>query len=263
MNYYMSSGQLKYLARTQIAGRMGTVIGAFLVHMLLYLPLLFARDYIDTYKTIGLICYFIAGIAIDIYLAIITTGESLIYLEAASGEEPAVMDVLYGFRNDVKKIVYVRIIPILIINLVRVPGFILLQNMSVLMPDNDTMMNMLMGNDMEGFVELSLNLFPYTSTFTMLKCLELIIVIVVSIMFSQSIFMMLDYPDMKPEEIIKRSIALMKGNWGRYILVVISFIPWFLLGIITAYIAFVWVYPFFMATMTNFYIDLAKNNQAN
>ena len=252
-----SSAQLKYQAKGQLFERMGTVIGAFLVHMLLYLPFAYAVEYINTSKITGLIIYFAASIVITLYAQIFIFGEDYIFLSAASECEVAVSDVFYGFKNKPWKIILVRAIPAVLSVLVKIPGFVLLLSISQMLPDTQTLLSVFQGGVTEEFLELSMELLPYTSLYFALKIFEWAVVIALDIIFSQSLFFMLDYPDYSVTETIRHSVRMMKGNVWRYLYIKISFIPWYLLGALTL-VAFLWVYPYYRATMANLYLDIIK-----
>lgn len=58
-------------------------------------------------------------------------------------------------------------------------------------------------------------------------------------------------------EPISKSCDLMKGHKMDLFLLDLSFIGWFILGLITAGIGFLWVVPYYRQTRANFYRDLA------
>ncbi|HIY92924.1 DUF975 family protein [Companilactobacillus sp. HBUAS56275] len=62
---------------------------------------------------------------------------------------------------------------------------------------------------------------------------------------------------------ITRSRELMVGNKGRYFVLQLSFIGWWILGSITLGIGFIWIYPYYKLTMANFYQDLVDKKEAN
>lgn len=47
---------------------------------------------------------------------------------------------------------------------------------------------------------------------------------------------------------------------GRLFYLNVSFIPLFLLGILSFGLAFLWILPYMTATETEFFLDLIKNN---
>lgn len=59
---------------------------------------------------------------------------------------------------------------------------------------------------------------------------------------------------------MKKSRIMMKGHIGEYILFVLSFIGWFLLGIVTFYIGFIWIIPYYEMSKIVFLADIYENS---
>lgn len=71
-------------------------------------------------------------------------------------------------------------------------------------------------------------------------------------------YLLKDHPELKFNAAIEESMRLMSGNKMRLFLLDLSFIGWFLLGIITFGIAFLWVTPYWNTARAAFYEDLMK-----
>lgn len=71
-------------------------------------------------------------------------------------------------------------------------------------------------------------------------------------------YLLKDHPELKFNAAIEESMRLMSGNKMRLFLLDISFIGWFLLGIITFGIAFLWITPYWNTARAAFYEDLMK-----
>ena len=259
MNSYMSCAQLKQMAKGNLYGRLGTVIGAFLVHMTIYLVLDYVISGFNTTTIEGLVLYFASLFIVDLFITIFTTGEDYLYLNVCTGNEATVSDVFYGFKGFAGKTLLLRLIPVLVTTLVQIPSFLIFQMLSTVMPSTQEMLDILQSGNMATLMEISERLSPMTSMCCMLGLFQIIITLLVDVIFSQTLFFMLDYPDYSVTDTLKYSIKIMKGSWGRYLYILLSFIPWYILGIFTCYISFVWSYPYQKATMTNFYLELIKN----
>ena len=72
-------------------------------------------------------------------------------------------------------------------------------------------------------------------------------------------YILIDNPDMTGEEAICESMRMMDGHKMDLFLLFLSFIGWFLLVVITFGIAGIWVYPYFYATLTNFYLSVKED----
>ncbi|EJO5346784.1 DUF975 family protein [Clostridium botulinum] len=76
-------------------------------------------------------------------------------------------------------------------------------------------------------------------------------------------YIYIDNPDMGAMEAIKESVSMMKGNKTKLLLLYLSFILWYLLGIITIGIAFLWITPYVKSAEAVFYYELKKNKESN
>jgi uncharacterized membrane protein len=104
-----------------------------------------------------------------------------------------------------------------------------------------------------------IGLYLLTSIYTILwSLLFLIPGIIKSIAYSQVYFILKDNPELSPNQAIKQSRQIMHGNKGKYFLLLLSFIGWGLLGIISMFIGFLWIVPYYTATLASFYENLVK-----
>ena len=83
--------------------------------------------------------------------------------------------------------------------------------------------------------------------------------IILSIMFSQSMFILVDNNDLSGIDCIKLSCEMMKGNKKYFFVLILSFIGWFIIGEIPCGIGLLWVIPYYNITIGNFYNQF-KNN---
>lgn len=80
--------------------------------------------------------------------------------------------------------------------------------------------------------------------------------IIKSISYSMSFFILAENPEMDPLEAISESKRLMHGHKMDYFILEFSFFWWYLLAFFTCGIAYIYVYPYFNATMANFYREI-------
>jgi len=80
--------------------------------------------------------------------------------------------------------------------------------------------------------------------------------IIVSLSYSQFMYILADNPDMKVTDILRTSKAMMNGFKMKYFLLGLSFIGWALLGILTLFIGYLWLVPYIHTAYTNFYEDV-------
>lgn len=73
-------------------------------------------------------------------------------------------------------------------------------------------------------------------------------------------FILRDNPELTPKEILHKSRMMMRGHkWDLFVLV-LSFIGWFLVAIITFGIGFLWIGPYLDAAIAHFYEDIKGEN---
>ena len=77
--------------------------------------------------------------------------------------------------------------------------------------------------------------------------------IIASIKYSMSYFILIDNPTMSQEEARRESMRIMEGHKMDYFILMLSFIGWFLLVILTLGILSFWVTPYVYTAQTEFY----------
>jgi uncharacterized membrane protein len=90
----------------------------------------------------------------------------------------------------------------------------------------------------------------------------LIINVYVSLVYSQSFFILHDFPDRSVKEILSASRHLMKGSKFRLFYLNVTFLPLYLLGCITLFVPLLWISVYRYATTCAFYQDLIANAAA-
>lgn len=97
--------------------------------------------------------------------------------------------------------------------------------------------------------------------FTMLWSFLFIIPgIIASLSYFAAPYILAEHPEIKASEAIKMSKEMMNGHKKELFLLNLSFIGWFLLGIITLGIAYIYVMPYLQATMAEFFNEISGNN---
>ena len=114
----------------------------------------------------------------------------------------------------------------------------------------------------EGFTNFltALGAYVLVVVFVVLRLLLLIVPgIIAGISYSLTFFIIADDPDIGPLEAIRKSKSMMEGHKMRFFNLTCRFWAWFLLGIVTAGIGFLWIGPYMVAGFTHFYQDLLDN----
>lgn len=82
--------------------------------------------------------------------------------------------------------------------------------------------------------------------------------IIKSISYSMTPFILKDDPEISNNAAIEKSMAMMDGHKMDFFLLMLSFIGWIILGMLTFGIGMLLVEPYMMTTMAHYYEDLKK-----
>lgn len=80
--------------------------------------------------------------------------------------------------------------------------------------------------------------------------------IIAAFRYSQAYFILRDNPGISPLEAINRSKAMMDGHKGRLFMLLLSFIGWYLLALLTFGIGMLWLAPYAYTAFGHFHNDL-------
>ncbi|MBQ3722269.1 MAG: DUF975 family protein [Bacteroidales bacterium] len=75
-------------------------------------------------------------------------------------------------------------------------------------------------------------------------------------------FLLVDCPDLSPLQCIKLSDRMMKGHKFDLFYLYLSFIGWFLLGLLTLGIGYLWLTPYVETSFASFYLDVKEQYRA-
>lgn len=76
--------------------------------------------------------------------------------------------------------------------------------------------------------------------------------------YAMTPYLLADHPEMSGNELIEKSMRMMKGNKMKLFLLDLSFIGWILLTFVTCGLAMLWVGPYTMAARAAFYNELKE-----
>lgn len=242
MPNYKPFRELKRLAKVQLQGKYGTMIGALILQELL---VLFATGILSMLlpgtDTLSNILYYILTFIVQLIAGILQAGVSFLYLKAACGMQCSVGDIFYCFKHSPDKAIKIEFVLAIINAVCMLPSDILTWKYPL--------------TSLTDYDEIAM---MYSVT---LLCM--MVYVVITLAFTPVFYMMLDFPNYTVKDILKKSIEVMKGNKMRYFLLDLSFIPWMFVGILTCGIGLLWIIPYMNMTSTNFYLDLmaCRNKQ--
>lgn len=233
MKPYSSSASLKRLAKGQLIGNYGTAVSITFIHMLsVYLLSMVLRIFVGSGTLFQDILYLAVSFLASLFVGLFSAGEAYVYLKLACNQPILVGDLFYCFREEASRVLPLQAVIAGISTILLLPS---------------ALMNYL-PTALQGLMLL-------------LSTVLSIVSIVLLLMLSQVFYLMLDFPDYSTDQLFKSSIQLMKGSKGRLFYIQLSFLPLFLLGVLSCCIGFLWLFPFYQSTMANFYLDVVKKHR--
>ncbi len=238
MNTKLSSGQLKSLAKGQLLGKYGAAISTELaVGVLLFLFSFICSLGSDGTSTLGQIFSFLISLVLEIFSGIFIMGLARFYLNLACGHPYSTGDAFSGFRSHPDRIIAVKTFTLIVELLCFIPGILCAFLYSRLQSAVCFLI-------MSIFMVIGGVLYAYFS-----------------LTYSQVYYMMSDFPEYTARKLLAASRRVMKGHKGRLFYIEISLLPYYLAGICSCGVAFLWILPFKHTLETDFYLDLMHRQE--
>lgn len=177
---------------------------------------------------------------VTVIFSLFTAGLLYMYLNISRRRPHSFSDLIYLFSHNPDRILIVGFVLALINFVISIPSLI---------ADHLLYTDEVMNGDVTAFIQ-----YLYVSLLILLATLVVYTIITLPLTFSYSL--MIDQPQMSAKEAMRTSIHLMKGNYWRYLKLLISFIPLYILSIFTCYIALLWVVPYQGVTEIFLYREL-------
>lgn len=253
MDQFLSSASLKSMARGQLLGKYGTLIGAYLLHFLCVVPVTMITSSVIGTNSIGsILIYCVASFLISLLSGFFLAGESFIYLKVACGQTPVVSDLFHCFQGDQAKVIRIQAILAATSILSSLPSMIVGRFLG------HSMINIMLGAP-SADTSANASLFLL---YTVFYVAGVAVTVFVRLLLSQAYYLMLDFPEYTAPQLIKMSIRLMKGHKGRLFYIQLSFFPLLMLSMFSCGIGILWLLPYMDATSANFYLDLIKKSKS-
>ena len=229
---YKSSAQLKAIAKEKSLGKYGTLIGANLT--ILAIQLLVSGFSVPTGPSSILLAIInlIISLIINILLGVLVSGRAYLYMNLLYSQPVAASDIFFGLKQQPQKAVIIKAFFVLIDFVISIPPQIFIIRYYSTKSQSDV------------------------AAAALLLGIGLIILAIIRLIYSQAFFILHDFPDRSAKEILSTSRRLMKGNIFRLFYLNASFIPLYLLGVITMFIPLLWIGAYRNATNCAFYQDL-------
>ena len=230
--------ELKKRAREALAEKMGTVILAFVVLIILS----FGSGWISNTlfpenSKLNIALGYVFSFIISILVNVISAGLLYMYLNIARNKEFSLNDLFYFFKKYPDRVITATFVLAFINVLTMLPYTIY----GYSLPTDTSDMNLLMEMAVKSGVLMIIGTVVYE---------------IITIPLEMTYYILADNPQTKGMDALKESIEMMRGNFWRYFLLKLSFVPLMFLSVFTFYIALLWILPYMTMTETMFYHDL-------
>jgi uncharacterized membrane protein len=228
---FMDNRELMAQARTQLRGKWGVAVATFLVYLIIScIP--------GAIPVVGWIASFVISgpilVGLHIFSLAIVRGKEL-----KTGQ---LFDAFPFFVNGLVAYILVMILILLWTLLFLVPG-IILGTLYFLTPSI--------------MADVSVSILVIIFIFAILCTLLLSVPgIMAAFSYSMTFFILADNMQLDGLEAIRRSKAMMNGHKWRLSCLIGRFTGWIILGVLTLLIGFLWIGPYIMVSLAQFYEDI-------
>ena len=160
------------------------------------------------------------------------------YLNIARGKAYSLNDLFYFYRHHPDRVIVAGFF-MAVLNLLTMLPYTIYSNANL--PGEDASVEVLI---------------TWLYTGAVLMIVGMIVYQILVIPLEMTYYILADKPELKSTEAMKESLEMMHGNFGRYLMLKISFIPLMFLSVFTFYIALLWIFPYMAMTEVMFYRDL-------
>ncbi len=231
---YQSSTELKNIARDKMLGNYGTAIGAFLFMRMI---ILFGMIVTSTIARQNQLIFMAISFLFMMFEGIFVYGELAIYLKISVGMPTSAAEIFSAFKGNADKAIKSRLVLVAIMY----GGLILGSIIEFVIDKIDS---------------------PYGKLIMAVVWLTIVIVCCYwLIAYSQLLYYLHDFEDISVIEACRRSRRLMKGNMLAYLYLFVSFIPLYLLGVLSMMVGLYFIHPYAKLTFTEFYLDRVRQTQ--
>ena len=235
-----TSKQLKLYSRQILKGKYKVVITALLllvgVSILINIPFLIVMPREIT--IMSQVLAFLTDFIISLLIMLLTAGYLKFMLKLTRGEETQNTDIFYCYKNKPDR----YLIPAIFFGLI-----------TIVLNIPHTLFQLFARPLFTSYIRFyiwSLIIGLITSIFVILANLILCIIYME----------MLDNLQISPKRAIAQGIILIKGHTRELFYLILSFFGVSVLGVLSLYIGFLWIYPYMMETLIQFYFNIKQGN---
>ena len=236
MSAFKENKYLKADARESLLGNLTTTVISIFLYMLSTMTL---SELIANFRSgsilISLLLSMVVFFVVNTCANMLRLGLSCIFLSLQFGRTARIRDLLYAFRNDSNTAVIIS-------------AFIAVLELACMMPVF-LFLTFFSAQDIPGYQVIYLLLFLS----------GLIGTIAIRIRYAMCSYLFLDFSGFTAEELIRGGTKLIRGHLGRLFRLYLSFIPLYILSVLSFGVASLWVSSYTHAAEAAFYKDLMAN----
>lgn len=186
----------------------------------------------------GNILYYLSTAIIFLVICLLKVGLCRQSLSISREQLISVSDVLFTFRNhpDHLLLAYVRMLPMVILGAVVPVSLILFR------------VPLAFASDYWGALLFSLGL----------TALAYLLIWICLLPFAMTGWLYADHPELSSAQLIRKSREMMQGEYKRYLMINLSFIGYYLLGLLSIGLALPWVSSYRRTTLAHYYLELSQ-----
>ena len=248
-NHYQPSAVLKDRAKGFLNGKYAGAIGITAVYIVLYFVASNILSDISTgvvylFVKMGAVSFaasvlnYVIGIVLSgaatVIVSVLMLGMSYYYLVLGSGQFPRLSDLFYGFRENAGR------------------------NIAASFMINIPLILSLMPGILAGRLYMDTKERNYALAAVILGTAGLVLYFFFDISLKMTYFIIADFPEYTASEAVKAGWRKMSGHRMRLFGLMLSFIPYFILGVLSFGIGLLWVYPLVQESYAQFYLDLMR-----
>ena len=234
-----SRRELKNYAKQAMSGKYGILILAFVaVQALALISSMISSALFPGEKTIDIVLSYAFTFILTLLINVVAAGMNYMYLNIARGKAYSLNDLFYFYRHHPDRVIVAGFF-MAVLNLLTMLPYTIYSNANL--PGKDASVEALI---------------TWLYTGVVLMIVGMIVYQILVIPLEMTYYILADKPELKSTEAMKESLEMMHGNFGRYLMLKISFIPLMFLSVFTFYIALLWIFPYMAMTEVMFYRDL-------
>ena len=239
-----NNSELKRLARETLTGHYGVPMTGMVLISLIPNLLILPFDMNLSNNISQTAIFYIASLFISVLAFLLSCGLCRLHLNMRRKKVYGFRDIFYFFTHHPDRLIrgYFALIGISL--LVCLPTLLLAGVCFYFLSMADSASGIFLNNTLLSVIAIILGI------------ILLIPAIPILYNYSFSVYLLIDNSEMTIKAALKKSHHMMKGNRFHLFVLQISFLGWFLLGICSCFIGFLWIEPYYEQTIVSFYFEL-------